>query len=146
MGAIWLPSEKLDLLLSVEWYECCFCEKFISEKAMDSTWGLFQLYYITSCDGIAWEDANLSKEWHFCVWLCALRKTLTDHIATTSEVILECEMVLYVFNGLGHRYLTFVTTFNMTQVKPFVGMLHNQLKNFERMLLAYEGVNQDLLF
>lgn len=56
-------------------------------------------------------------------------------MAIVGKVIPKCEMILYILNGLGPRYLTFVTTFNMTQVKPYVGVLYNQLENFERMLL-----------
>lgn len=41
-------------------------------------------------------------------------KTLSDHLATIGDFILQREIVLYILNGLGSRYLTFVTTFNMT--------------------------------
>lgn len=52
-------------------------------------------------------------------------KTLSDHLTAASEVIFEHEMVLYILYEVGPRYLTFVTTFNMTQIKPSIGMLQN---------------------
>lgn len=70
-------------------------------------------------------------------------KTLSDHLATIGDFILQREIVLYILNGLGSRYLTFVTTFNMTQVKTSVGVLHNKLEIFDRILLALEGCVQE---
>lgn len=45
-------------------------------------------------------------------------KMLVDHLVATRERIPKREMVQYTLNGLGLKYLTFVTTFNMTQVRP----------------------------
>lgn len=73
-------------------------------------------------------------------------KTLANHLDAVDEVILECEMVLYILNGLGPQYLTFVTTFNMIQVKLSTGVLHNQLENFDIILSVFEGVNQYSIF
>lgn len=41
-------------------------------------------------------------------------KSIVDHLASTGEIIPELELVLYILNGLGPRYLTFVTSINMT--------------------------------
>lgn len=41
-------------------------------------------------------------------------KTILNHLASTGEVILERELVLYILNGLDPRYLSFVTSFNLT--------------------------------
>lgn len=73
-------------------------------------------------------------------------KIILDHLAVVWEIIPKWEMVLYILNSLGPNYFTFVATFNMTQVRPFVGILHNQLQNFEKMLLASERAIQESIF
>lgn len=55
-------------------------------------------------------------------------------------------MALYILHGLSPRYLTFITTFNMTQVRPSLRVLQNQLENFERMLLATKRAVQESVF
>lgn len=62
------------------------------------------------------------------------------------EIIPKHEMVIYILNGLGPRYITFVTMFNITQGRPSVGALQNQLDNSLRMLLALECANQESIF
>lgn len=65
-------------------------------------------------------------------------KTIIDHLATIGEVVPERDLMIYIFNGLGSRYFTFVTTFNMTQISPHIVTLHNQLETFGKMLLVSE--------
>lgn len=50
-------------------------------------------------------------------------KTIVDYLDAFGRFIYECEMVLCILNGLGPMYLTFVTTFNMVQVRPLVSLL-----------------------
>lgn len=68
-------------------------------------------------------------------------KTLEDYLFGTMEAIPKCEMVLYIHDGLDHRYRTFFTIFNMSQVKTFVE--HNQFENFEMMLFVFKGVAKE---
>lgn len=70
-------------------------------------------------------------------------KTLSDHLASIGEIIPECDPFLYILNDLCPQYLTFLTIFNMTQIHPSIGILHNQLDNFERMLLVSKIVHQE---
>lgn len=53
-----------------------------------------------------------------------------DYLVATSELVLEIGLVLYILNFLGPKYLTFITTFNMTQLRPSMRILHNQLESF----------------
>lgn len=73
-------------------------------------------------------------------------KTISDHLATSDKIIHEKDVVLYVFNGLGPRYLTFVTSFNMTQTRPSISILYSLLENYERMLATSNKSDQDLAF
>lgn len=70
-------------------------------------------------------------------------KTISNHLVAFGEIIPLRELVLYILNGLGLKYFSFVTTFNMTQLTPYVGILHNHLEMFERMLVASDCLDQD---
>lgn len=72
-------------------------------------------------------------------------KTLSDHLATTGEIIPESGLVMYILNGLGPRYLIVLTTFNMTKICPSIRTFHNQLKNYEKMLLVSRWVYEDYI-
>lgn len=54
-------------------------------------------------------------------------KTFIDNLAATGEIIPEHEVVLYILNSLGLRYVNFVTTFNMTHFGHSMGVLHSHL-------------------
>lgn len=90
---------------------------------------------------LSWKLQTLAKNGLSISNYMLRAKTLVDRLVAVGKVILECEMIVYVLNELGPRFLTFFTTFNMTQVKPFMGVLHNELKNFERMILDFKCVN-----
>lgn len=73
-------------------------------------------------------------------------KIMSDHLVVVGEFISKREMVLHILNYLGPRYLTFITIFNMSQIKPYVGVLHNQLEIFEIILVSSEENVQESSF
>lgn len=73
-------------------------------------------------------------------------KIISNHLVYVSKVVSNKELVLYILNGLRLRYFSFVTTFNITHLRPFVRVLHTQLESYKRMMLVSKGTTQDSLF
>lgn len=73
-------------------------------------------------------------------------KIISNHLVSASKVVSNKELVLYILNGLRLRYFSFVTTFNITHLRPFVRVLHTQLESYKRMMLVSKGTTQDSLF
>lgn len=70
-------------------------------------------------------------------------KTLLDHLASIGDIVLERELILYILNGLSPKYISFKTTFNVTQFRPSIGSLHSQLESYERILLVTDSLDQE---
>lgn len=73
-------------------------------------------------------------------------KTLSDHLVASSDIIFQKELVLFILNGLGPRYLTFMTDINMNQTKSSISILHGLLENYEKMLAISDKSDQDSVF
>lgn len=54
-----------------------------------------------------------------------------DYLALVGEIVQEIDLILYILNGLGPRYIYFTTTFNMIQFRPSIGALPSWLENSE---------------
>lgn len=55
-------------------------------------------------------------------------------------------MVLYILNGNEPRHLSFITSFNIIQIKPSIHVLHNRLENYEIMISPLEMNDLESLF
>lgn len=95
-----------------------------------------------------WAKLQLPKKNSSFYWWVSFesQKTLYDHLLTLGKIIYEKVLVLYVLNGNGPRYLTFVTSFNMTQNRPSINILHSLLENYERMLGTSDKTDHDSIF
>lgn len=73
-------------------------------------------------------------------------KTIANHLASNCEIILEKGLVLYILNGIGPKYLSFIKSFKMEQTMPSVGVLHNLLENYERVITTNKNHDSKSIF
>lgn len=61
-------------------------------------------------------------------------KSLVDHLGAIGNPILDRDLVLYILRDLGPRYISFVSSINMKETCPILGILHNHLEGYECIL------------
>lgn len=56
-----------------------------------------------------------------------LHAKIVDHLAASSEPIIDNDLMFYIMQVLGHCYTSFVTSFNMLPIRLTLGEFCNML-------------------
>lgn len=73
-------------------------------------------------------------------------KNISDHLITFGEPIIDRDLMLYIVKGLGPRYTSFVSSFNVLPVRPTLGVFWNMLESHDRMFTMQSNYEPIMLF